>query len=97
MENELSATDTWVVATPDADVYEECLGGTSADVQAVRFAATLWPPPPGLPRGSCYRFAALPGAAQRHSWRAAAEDVAYEVRRAAAARAGAVLGGPVGL
>lgn len=48
--SEGAATDTWVLATPDADVYVEDLGGTSADVQAVRCASERWPPPPGRPR-----------------------------------------------
>lgn len=91
--SEPSAKDTWMVATPDADIYEEDLGGTSVDMQAVRYAAVRRPPPPGLPRGSCYRFAVAPGAAQRQGWRAAAEEVALEVRQAAAARAGVVLRG----
>lgn len=49
--------------------------------------------PGGVPWGSCYRFAATPGAGQRQGWRAAAEEVALEVRQVAAARAGVVLRG----
>lgn len=64
-------TDTWVVATPDADIYEEDLGGTSVDVQAVRYA--------GVGR------AAFPGAAatdlRRRQARGSARDGAPRPRR----------------
>ena len=37
-----------IVATPDADVYEEALGELSDDNSAVRWSDRYWPPPAGV-------------------------------------------------
>ena len=49
-----------MVATPDGNVYEEVFESATEDIAAVRFSSRAWPPPEGVPRRSCYRFAASP-------------------------------------
>lgn len=53
------------IATPDGDVYIEDYSGTCPDIAAVRFSATRWPPPPGVPTARAYRFRSEPTTAQR--------------------------------
>ena len=80
-----SSVTSAIIATPDGDVYEECVFEPSGDLQAVRFADACWPPLAGLPRGGCYRFRRepLPGelAMMREQAVLVADDGEREARR----------------
>jgi len=49
-----------IILTPDGDIYDEGLTKEHADIAAVRFAASSWPPPLGISRLQVYRFQAEP-------------------------------------
>ena len=68
----LALTSDVVIVTPDDMVYAETLLMAGPDVEAVRFSASRWPPPPGIDPGSTYRFRNAPSAAREAAWLAAA-------------------------
>jgi len=67
-----SSVTRFIVVTPDGQVYDEEFGPTNSDVAGIRFSVQRWPPPPGVTRALCYRFAAQPGAAAIAGWTAEA-------------------------
>ena len=76
-----------VIATPDADVYDEDYSGLTADIAAVRFSDAR-DPPPGIPRLFSYRFRRPPSAADLTALMDTGRDYASTVRRAEATAAG---------
>ena len=70
-----------LVATPDGDVYEECLEEASDDISCVRFSSTRWPCPVGVPRASCYRFDADLGPREQAAVGVQAVTIARDVGR----------------
>jgi len=68
-----------IVLTFDGDIYDEVLMKEHADVAAVRFASTHWPPPLGISRRQVYRFQTEPTDAELAAATASARDVARDL------------------
>ncbi|CAK0902508.1 unnamed protein product [Prorocentrum cordatum] len=78
---------SYVVLTPDGDVYAEDYGDDSVDVAAVRFSGAWAAVPAGVPPGRVYRFRQQPTAQERARALADAQAEAQaECQRIAAAR-----------
>lgn len=81
-------TESFMVMTADGDLYDEDYSGLSPDIQAVRYSSTRWPPPAGLPRSRCYRFASEPRASQVSAWTESAREAAGILHRRWASESG---------
>lgn len=71
------------VATPDNDMYEECVEIPDESVAAVRVSPDWWPPPAGLLMQRVYRFGFAPTVSQRAAFeRRRASSLARQAHRA---------------
>lgn len=74
---------TWIIVTPDEDIYAEILDPAESDeVRAVRFKPSMNVMPVGLASGTgVYAFDPRPTAARRRQWMREAEVLAVSERR----------------
>ena len=70
---------TFLIATPDHDVYAEEYSADNPDLAAFKLCNVRLPPPPGVASRSWYRFAGDPTAARRLEYLAAARVAADEL------------------
>eukprot|EP00971_Amphidinium_carterae_P215276 4272327-Amphidinium_carterae.1 len=67
----------YIIQTPDGDMYAEQYVGND-DVTAFRWCTVRWPPPAGIDRRHCYRFANEIGAGEEANRWLRAEALALE-------------------